>query len=99
MRYPNYPQSLTLIRGTNWEIDRLVCWVFPAACVLPNCLGKTGLIGFPNRSDRFSPEGYREEFLSKRHYVKNGFGNRCRTPLVTGNVPITDQVLQISQER
>jgi hypothetical protein len=30
---------------------------------------------------------------------KTGFGNGRRSPLVTGNVPITDQVLQISQER
>jgi hypothetical protein len=30
---------------------------------------------------------------------KSGFGNGRRLPLVTGNVPVTDQVLQISQER
>jgi hypothetical protein len=30
---------------------------------------------------------------------KTRFGNRHRLPLVTGNVPVTDQVLQISQER
>jgi hypothetical protein len=33
------------------------------------------------------------------HYVKTGFGNWRRSPLVTGNAPVTDQVLQISQER
>jgi hypothetical protein len=26
-------------------------------------------------------------------------GNRRRSPLVTGNAPVTDQVLQITQER
>jgi hypothetical protein len=30
---------------------------------------------------------------------KTGFGNGRRSPLVTGNAPVTDQVLQISQER
>jgi hypothetical protein len=30
---------------------------------------------------------------------KTGFGNRRRSPFVTGNAPVTDQVLQISQER
>jgi hypothetical protein len=39
-----------------------------------------------------------EEWLNE-DYVKTHFGNGCRSPLVTGNAPITDQVLQISQER
>jgi hypothetical protein len=30
---------------------------------------------------------------------KTGFGNRHRLPLVTGNAPVIDPVLQISQER
>jgi transposase InsO family protein len=30
---------------------------------------------------------------------KTGFGNRLRSPLVTGNAPVTNQVLQIRQER
>jgi hypothetical protein len=30
---------------------------------------------------------------------KTAFGNGRRSPLVTGNAPVTDQVLQISQER
>jgi hypothetical protein len=30
---------------------------------------------------------------------KTGFGNGRRSPLVMGNAPVTDQVLQISQER
>jgi hypothetical protein len=34
----------------------------------------------------------------KTHYVKTHFGNGHRSPLVTGNAPVTDQVLQISQE-
>jgi hypothetical protein len=34
--------------------------------VLPDCPGKTDLTGFPNQSDRLSPVGCREEFLSKR---------------------------------
>jgi hypothetical protein len=61
----NYPQSLTLIHGMNWEIGRLEFCVFAAGCVLPDCPGKTVLTGFPNRSDWFSPVGSREEFLSK----------------------------------
>jgi hypothetical protein len=36
-RYPNYPQSLTLIRGTNWEIDCLEYWVFQIP-VSPTCV-------------------------------------------------------------
>jgi hypothetical protein len=31
--------------------------------------------------------------------VKTDFGNGRRSPLVMGNAPVTDQVLQISQER
>jgi hypothetical protein len=30
---------------------------------------------------------------------KTHFGNGRRSPLVTSNVPVTDQVLQLSQER
>jgi hypothetical protein len=30
---------------------------------------------------------------------KIGFSNGRRSPLVTGNAPVTDQVLQISQEK
>jgi hypothetical protein len=30
---------------------------------------------------------------------KTGFGNGRRSPLVMGNAPVTDQVLQISPER
>jgi hypothetical protein len=33
------------------------------------------------------------------HYVKTGFGNGRISPLGNGNAPVTDQVLQISQER
>jgi hypothetical protein len=33
---------------------------------LPDCPGKTDLTGFPNRSEQFSPVGYREGFLSER---------------------------------
>jgi hypothetical protein len=29
---------------------------------------------------------------------KTVFGNGCRSPLLTGNAPVTNQVLQISQE-
>jgi hypothetical protein len=32
----------------------------------PTVQTRTGLTGFPNRSDRFSPLGCREEFLSKK---------------------------------
>jgi hypothetical protein len=55
-----------LVHGTNCKIDRLVCLVFPAGCVLPGCPDKTGQIGFPNRSDRFSLVGCCEEFLSEK---------------------------------
>jgi hypothetical protein len=54
-----------LILGTNREFDRLEFCVFPSGYVLPDCPGKTGLTGFPNRSDRFSPMGCHEEFLSE----------------------------------
>jgi hypothetical protein len=37
--------------------------------------------------------------ISVYHYVKTGFGNGRRSPLVMSNAPVTDQVLQISQER
>jgi hypothetical protein len=32
----------------------------------PTIQAKTGLTGFPNQSDRFSPVGCREEFLSEK---------------------------------
>jgi hypothetical protein len=32
----------------------------------PTVQAKTGLTGFPNRSNRFSPVGCREEFLSEK---------------------------------
>jgi hypothetical protein len=38
---------------------------FPWVEFFPTVQTKTGLTGFPNRSDRFSPMGCREEFLSK----------------------------------
>jgi hypothetical protein len=38
---------------------------FPRVEFFPTVQTKTGLTGFPNRSDRFSPMGCREEFLSK----------------------------------
>jgi hypothetical protein len=38
---------------------------FPRVEFFPTVQTKTGLTGFPNRSDRFSPVGCREEFLSK----------------------------------
>jgi hypothetical protein len=39
---------------------------FSTGCVLPDCPGKTGLTGFPNLSDQFSPVGCREGFLSRK---------------------------------
>jgi hypothetical protein len=33
---------------------------------------------------------------SRHDYEKTHFGNGRRSPLVTGNAPVTDQVLQIS---
>jgi hypothetical protein len=38
---------------------------FPRAVFFPTVHAKTGLIGFPNRPDRFRPVGCREVFLSK----------------------------------
>jgi hypothetical protein len=38
---------------------------FPRVEFFPTVQAKTGVTGFPNRSDRFSPVGCREEFLSK----------------------------------
>jgi hypothetical protein len=38
---------------------------FPRVEFFPTVQTKTGLTGFPNRSDRFSFVGCREEFLSK----------------------------------
>jgi hypothetical protein len=63
--YPNYPQSLTLIRGTNQEIDRLEFWVVPAGCVLPDYPGQ-------NWSDRFSPVGCHEEFWARKSLLCYG---------------------------
>jgi hypothetical protein len=70
MRYPSYPKSLTWIRGMNWEIDRGEGEVFPVGRVLPDCPGKIGLTGFPNRSDGFSPCGLSWGFLNRRASFK-----------------------------
>jgi hypothetical protein len=37
--------------------------------------------------------------IINENYVKTGFVNGRRSPLVMGNAPVTDQVLQISQEK
>jgi hypothetical protein len=42
---------------------------FPRAVFFRTIQAKTGLTGFPNRSDRFSPVGCREWFLSKEVFV------------------------------
>jgi hypothetical protein len=42
---------------------------FPWVVFFPTVQVKTGLTGFPNRSDRFRPVGYREGFLSKEVFV------------------------------
>jgi hypothetical protein len=42
---------------------------FPRVEFFLTVQAKTGLTGFPNRSDRFSPVGCREEFLSKEVLV------------------------------
>jgi hypothetical protein len=39
---------------------------FPWVEFFPTVQTKIGLTGFPNRSDRFSPVGCREEFLRKK---------------------------------
>jgi hypothetical protein len=46
---------------------------FPWVEFFPTVQTKTGLTGFPNRSDRFSPVGYREEFFSRKSLVCNGY--------------------------
>jgi hypothetical protein len=47
---------------------------FPRVEFFPTVQTKTGLTGFPNRSDRFSPVGCREEILSKE--VKDRLGDQ-----------------------
>jgi hypothetical protein len=50
------------------RIGRSIAWsfeFFPRAVFFPTVQAKTGLTGFPNRSDRFCPVGCREGFLSK----------------------------------
>jgi hypothetical protein len=54
---PTNPPKRLRFGGFRWFLE---------GCVLPDCPGKTDLIGFPNRSDLFSPVGCREEFLSKK---------------------------------
>jgi hypothetical protein len=51
------------------RVGRSIAWCvefFSAGCVFPDSPGKTGLTGFTKRSDRFSPVGCREEFLSEK---------------------------------
>jgi hypothetical protein len=40
--------------------------LFLRAEFFPTVQAKTGLAGFPNRCDRFSPVGCREEFLTEK---------------------------------
>jgi hypothetical protein len=50
------------------QIGRSIAWSFEfflRVVFFPTVQAKTGLIGFPNLSDRFRPVGYREGFLSK----------------------------------
>jgi hypothetical protein len=42
---------------------------FPLVVFFPTVQAKTGLTGFPDRSDRFRPMGCRERFLSKEDPV------------------------------
>jgi hypothetical protein len=69
MRYTINPQSLTLIRGTNREIDWWKGWVFPAGCILPNCPGKNWPDRFPKPVWLVSPCG-----LSRRVFEQ---GSPC----------------------
>jgi hypothetical protein len=51
------------------QIGRSIAWsfeFFPRVVFFPSVQAKTDLTGFPNRSDRFSPVGYCEEFLSEK---------------------------------
>jgi hypothetical protein len=43
--------------------------VDPRAVFFPTVQAKTGLTGFPNRSDRFRPMGCRERSLSKEVFA------------------------------
>jgi hypothetical protein len=50
------------------QIGRSIGWrfeFFPRVGLFQTIQTKIGLTGFPNRPDRFSPVGCREEFLSK----------------------------------
>jgi hypothetical protein len=67
------------------------------------------LVGFFRNSSRFSKFWWTKSWLwsahevfllsPKSHYMKTHFGNERRSPLVMGNVPVTNQVLQTCQER
>jgi hypothetical protein len=48
-------------RSAAWSFEFFLQDVF-----FPTAQVKTGLTGFPNRSNRFSPVGCREEFLSEQ---------------------------------
>jgi hypothetical protein len=54
------------------RIGRSIGWsfeFFPQAEFFPTVQAKTGVTGFPNRSDRFSLVGYHEKFLSKKVFA------------------------------
>jgi hypothetical protein len=57
-------------------------------------LASKGILDF--RSPPYSPRGER---MAANTMWKTAFGNGRRSPLVTDNAPVTDQVLQRSQER
>jgi hypothetical protein len=61
----------TIPKASLWSVERIRRLIggrfefFPWAVFFPTVQDKTGLTGFPNRSDRFLPVGCREGFLSK----------------------------------
>jgi hypothetical protein len=61
----------TINKVSLWSMERIgrsIAWgfeFFPQDVFFPTVQAKTGLTGFPNRSDRFRPMGFREGFLSK----------------------------------
>jgi hypothetical protein len=61
----------TIPKVSLWSVERIESSIgrrfefFPRVEFFPTVQAKTGLSGFSNRSDRFSPVGCREEFLSK----------------------------------
>jgi hypothetical protein len=87
-----------------WGVDPRALFI-PRALVTPAWLvPHTGLTGADSLLSFVRVNVLVSSLLSRVATVssttwKTRFGNGCRSPLVTGNAPVTDQVLQITQER